>query len=284
MTYDVLNLTFNEPTASDVTLTDDLAKTIHQFQKQRREGLFHLCMIAYGLRRHNLEKSKVKRGGNARDQVYKPIFKKWYEDKRLKEVYGELPNFTLYAMSGRLLQYVRWKVEEKYIAALPSSLGALYECSQILFTQGDSATAVSRQRFKMALKNPIKDGSRNNTVINPTVTRQEIQNYRQDAPTKQVSKSKTAAISTETTITLGVIKIHKDLYKFSKRGTKTGAVSLANVEAFLKELKALVLRHGKKNNIFALESNFDQVKIDYKSAEKPDFGANLLKSKSKSVR
>ena len=284
MTYDVLNLTFNEPTASDVSLTDDLAKTIHQFQKQRREGLYHLCMIAYGLRRHNLEKSKAKRGGNARDQVYKPIFKKWYEDKRLKEVYGEVTNFTLYAMSGRLLNYVRWQVDEKYIAALPSSLGALYECSQILFTQGDSATAVSRQRFKMALTKPIRDGSRNNAVINPTVTRQEIQNYRhQDTPTKQVSKSKTAA-STETTITLGVIKIHKDLYKFSKRGTKTGAVSLANVEAFLKELMALVLRHGKKNNIFALESNFDQVKIDYKSAEKPDFGANLLKSKSKSVR
>ena len=37
MTYDVLNLTFNEPTASEVSLTDDLAKTIHQFQKQRRE-------------------------------------------------------------------------------------------------------------------------------------------------------------------------------------------------------------------------------------------------------
>lgn len=207
MTYDVLNLTFNEPTASEVSLTDDLAKTIHQFQKQRktihqfqkqrREGLFHLCMIAYGLLRHNLEKSKAKRGGNARDQVYKPIFKQWYEDKRLKEVYGEIANFTLYAMSGRLLNYVRWHFDRKYIQALPASLGALYECSQILFTQGDSATAVSRQRFAMALTKPIRDGSRNNAIINPNVSRQEIQNYRQEAPTKQVAKSKSAA-STET--------------------------------------------------------------------------------------
>ena len=197
MTYDVLNLTFNEPTASDVTLTDDLAKTIHQFQKQRREGLFHLCMIAYGLRRHNLDKRQGKRGGNARDQVYKPIFKKWYEDKRMKEVYGELTNFTLYAMSGRLLNYVRWHFDRKYIQVLPASLGPLYECSQILFTQGDSATDESRKRFDMALKKPIRDGSRNNAMINPNVSRQEIQNYRKEAPTKQVSKSKTAAISTE---------------------------------------------------------------------------------------
>ena len=284
MTYDALNLTFTEPTEADVALTDNLAKTIHQFQKQRREGLFHLCMIAYGLRRHNLEKSKSKQGGNARDQVYNATFKNWYEGKQLKEVYGELANFTLYAMSGRLLSYVRWQVDEKFIAALPASLGALYECSQILFTQGDSATDESRKRFERALKEPIRDGSRNNALINPNVTRQEIQNYRQNTSKTKVSNSKSTAKSIDTTITLGVIKVHKDLYKFSKRGTKTGAVSMLDVEAFLKDLNALVLRHGKRKNIFLLESYFDQVKTDYKNAKKPDFGKKLLETKSKSVR
>jgi len=120
------DLTFKRPTKAQVPLTDDLLSVIHQHHRKSREHLFHLCMIAYGLRTHNLIKPKRGTGGNAQGRVYKAAFKQWYEANSLDDVYGTLSNFTLYAMSGRLLEYVRWQIGQKYIAQLPSSMTALY--------------------------------------------------------------------------------------------------------------------------------------------------------------
>ena len=115
-------LTFKEPTAAEVPLNEELAVLIRTHHLKTREHLFHLCMLAYGLRRNNLISNRGKRGGNAQGKELKPEFKLWYETHNLEEIYGKESNFIKYAMSGRLLNYVAWQIGKKYIEQLPSSL------------------------------------------------------------------------------------------------------------------------------------------------------------------
>jgi hypothetical protein len=67
-------------------------------------------------------KSKSGAGGNNQGLVYKPQFVDWYYSNNLEDVYRTIKNFLLYAMAGRLLNYVRWQVGKEYIEC-PSSNG-----------------------------------------------------------------------------------------------------------------------------------------------------------------
>jgi len=275
--YSTKQLTFLEPTKQEVSLTPQLASVIHSLHKQKRESMFHLCMIAYGLRKHNLKVLRSGRGGNARGQGYSTAFNAYYENNKLGEVYGSRENFTMYAMAGRLLTYVRWQLDAKngtnYINNLPASLTALYECSQILFTRGESATNDSRKRFQQALTKPLRDGTRHNALIHPLVTRVAIQQYR-----KKKSSQGMRASSPEYSILLGTIRAHRDLYKFTKRGAKqVGTIDLKDVKGFLRELKTLIAKHSHGHKNFALESNLSEVERSYMDAKSPDYGADIKK-------
>ncbi len=283
MTYSVKSLTFKEPTQDEVALTNSLAATILSFDKKRRDSLFHLCMIAYGLRKHNLIKS-TGRGGNAQGQTYKHAFLGWYEKHNLANVYGTLINFTLYAMSGRLLNYVRWQVDEKYITHLPSSLGALYACSQIIWSQGDSATIKSRKRFDDALKKPIMDGSKNNALIHPQVTRKELDSISQPTNKMVAIKSISAlAVNDPRTIVMGSINVTNELYKFSKRGGKVGGIDLDDVQALEIALNKVVESFNKKKEKFVFISNLEEIKKAYSAHKSPDYSKHILGSKPKKL-
>ena len=73
------HLTFKLPTKQQVALNNNLVEIIQEHHRKSRESLFHLYMIAYGLRTHNFIKSKSGAGGNAKGLVYKPAFSDWYQ-------------------------------------------------------------------------------------------------------------------------------------------------------------------------------------------------------------
>ena len=177
-TYTVdTNLSYRAPPATALPLSGALASTIRSFQKSRRESLHHLCLIAYGLRRSNLVKTKG-RGGNAQGQILSDRFKAWYKAERLSEVYGSESNFTTYAMCGRLLEYTRWQIDRKrgsrFIDALPASLGTMYEISKVLWQQGDKTTPEGRETYQRWLTKPIGDGSPPKVFISQSPTRKEV--------------------------------------------------------------------------------------------------------------
>lgn len=177
MSYSTAILTFKEPTKEELRLTKELSATIHDLHRRGRESLFHLCVIAYGLRKHNLQKLRTAaRGGNAKQERYKPQFTTWYTQARVEEVYGSLSNFTLYAMAGRLLNYVRWQLDEKYIDRMPSTLTALYELSKIISNQGGQVTRQGKDVLLKMLRTTRKDGTGAAHLIHPQVTRSDIQN------------------------------------------------------------------------------------------------------------
>ncbi len=275
-------LTFKEPTAAEVPLNEQLVKIIKTHHQKSREHLFHLCMIAYGLRRHNLISNKGNRGGNAQGKELKPEFKMWYEKHHLDEVYGKEANFTKYAMSGRLLSYVAWQVDKKYIEHLPNSLTALYACSQLLWEQGDTTTDAKRKRFADLLIKKVKDGSGvSTTKINKQSTRVDIENLLPQSASNTTNSKSTEKIKIKFE-GLAEILVNKDIYKFTSNYTKRGHLKIEDVDKLNSAIADLVKKHDAGRKYFTVQSSLPEIKEKYTKAENPDFGKAIKAKAAKS--
>lgn len=274
-------LDFKEPTKQQVALSPKLVGIIKEHSSKSREHLFHLCMIAYGLRKHNFIKKGNGAGGNAQGYSYKPEFEKWYEENDLYEVYGKFPaNFTLYAMVGRLLNYTRWQVGEEYMDRLPKSLTALYELSQIIWTQGDTATDKSRALYKRALNEVVSDGSKNNKLIHPNATRKDINSWRMNNLNIGNNK-KPSERDNQFTIAIATVKVHKDLFSFTKRtGEKRFGPKLEDVKKLITELNHLIEEFDSGKSRFAMESNLEKIEKEYADKVSKDFGEKIQPRKT----
>jgi hypothetical protein len=282
--YDA-KLTFKEPTKTQVALSDELVTVIRQHHQKSREHLFHLCMIAYGLRKHNLVKAKGGAGGNAQGRVFKPEFLDWYQSNNLADVYGSLSNLTLYSMAGRLLHYVCWQIGRQYIDQLPGSMTALYALSQIVWSQGDTATDDSRALFGKALIEPIKDGSKQNAFIHPYVSRKEVDQWRADHITslkgKGKSKSNPHSKSDPCKIVLATVKVHQDLFKFARAtGNKVTGPKISDVEKLTSLLQEVIDKFDGGKSRYALQSHLDEVRSEYESTLNKDYGKQILATKN----
>jgi hypothetical protein len=274
-------LTFKEPTAAQVPLNEQLVRIIKQHHQKSREHLFHLCMIAYGLRRHNLISNRGKRGGNAQGKEFKPQFKTWYEKNKLEEVYGTLSNFTHYAMSGRLLSYVAWQVDPKFIEQLPSSMTGLYACSQILWEQGDATTEKRKDYFYKLLTTRIKDGEGLfTTKINKQSTRKEIEALISKVSITTKSANKPKAKEKDFT-DLGNLQVSNDLFYFTNTGTKRGHLKIEEVEKLHQAIIDLVKKYDKERKYYSFQSQLAEVKQKYKEEESYDFGASIKAAEQK---
>jgi hypothetical protein len=274
-------LTFKEPTAAQVPLNEQLVRIIKQHHQKSREHLFHLCMIAYGLRRHNLISYRGKRGGNAQGKEFKPQFKTWYEKNKLEEVYGTLSNFTHYAMSGRLLSYVAWQVDPKFIEQLPSSMTGLYACSQILWEQGDATTEKRKDYFYKLLTTRIKDGEGLfTTKINKQSTRKEIEALISKVSITTKSANKPKAKEKDFT-DLGNLQVSNDLFYFTNTGTKRGHLKIEEVEKLHQAIIDLVKKYDKERKYYSFQSQLAEVKQKYKEEESYDFGASIKAAEQK---
>jgi hypothetical protein len=275
------SLTFKEPTAAQVPLNEQLVAVIKQHHQKSREHLFHLCMIAYGLRRHNLISNRGRRGGNVQGEELKPQFKAWYKKNNLDEVYGTEKNFLLYAMSGRLLSYIAWKVDRKYIDQLPSSVTGLYACSQILWTQGGTTTQERRDYFYKLLTKRIKDGSGVfTTSINKQSTRKKIEALKNklSSTTKTVGKPTSQA---KDFTDLGNLQVSNDLFYFTTTGTKRGHLKIEEVEKLHQAIIKLVKKYDKGRKYYSFQSQLTEVKQKYKAEQLYDFGASIKEADQK---
>jgi len=269
------SLTFKEPTAAQVPLNEQLVAVIKQHHQKSREHLFHLCMIAYGLRRHNLISNRGRRGGNVQGEELKPQFKAWYKKNNLDEVYGTEKNFLLYAMSGRLLSYIAWKVDRKYIDQLPSSVTGLYACSQILWTQGGTTTQERRDYFYKLLTKRTKDGSGVlTTSINKQSTRKEIEalHIERNQTSKAGGKKQTKI---KEFVDLGSIQVSADLFQFTRPGTKRGHLKLEDVEKLHQEILSLIKNYDKGKRHYSFQSQLTEIKQKYEAEENYDYGASI---------
>lgn len=269
-------LTYREPTAAEVALTSDLAKTIKAFGKTMRESLFHICLIAYGIRRRNLRKiRKGERGGNQQGQKYKEEFTKWYEENDLKSVYGTLSSFTKYAMAGRLLTFTRWQINRHkgfdYIDRLPHHLSALYELQKIIWESGDTATNEGRQRYKDLMIQPIDDGTTDNTWINRGLTAKDVIEKRAELDNEPAPKSLERKIDDPRNIPVLRIKTHEGLYDFNRRGNKrrVKGPDIDEVRRLVDAINQVIGDFGSE--YFSIESNMEHIEEKYEQKKNPNF-------------
>ena len=279
-------LNFKEPTRQQVPLSSDLVQIIKTHHSKSREHLFHLCMIAYGLRKHNFVKRKTGAGGNAQGYAYKPEFTTWYEENNLYEIYGTFPaNFTIYAMVGRLLNYTRWQVGEEYIDRLPKGLTALYELSQIIWSQGDTATDQSRALYKKALDAVVRDGSKQNKLVHPNATRKEINQWRTTGGKTKSTESLPPSKTSQITIPIATIKVHRDLFKFTKAtGEKRYGPKIDDVKNLIVQINDLIAKFDGGKSRFAVDSNIEDLEKKYAESQNPNYGKKILPAKKTTTK
>jgi len=275
-------LTFREPTAAEVELSPELAQTIKAFGKSMRESLFHICVIAYGIRRRNLRKRrKGEWGGNANNQRYKDEFKKWYLENDLQSVYGKETNFTKHAMVGRLLTWVRWQIDpargQQYIDRLPHSLSALYELQSIIWKHGDTATDEGRKTFRDLMVMPIRDGTKDNTWINRSLTVEAIKAKLEELYEDEFFKTRRDDIPPKRNaydprkINILRVKVHEGLYDFNRRGNKrkVKGPDMDEVRGLISAINGLIEDFGSE--YFLLEHNLELIEEKYEKKKNPDF-------------
>ncbi len=230
----------------------------------------------------NLISNRGKRGGNAKGEEYKPVFNSWYEKHHLEEVYGVLGNFTKYGMSGRVLAYVAWKIDKKYIEHLPNSLTALYACSRILWVKGNHTTDARRKLFAELLLKKVKDGNGVSTTrINKQSTRIEIEKFiPQSGSDTSISK-----LTEKTKLKfegLAEVLVNKDIYQFTSNYTKRGHLKLEDVVKLNEAIAALVKKFDAGRQYFSVQTSLPKIKEKYTKAENPDFGKAIKEKAAKS--
>ena len=268
MTYSTAALTFKEPTPAEVKPSSELAKTIHSLNKTRRESFFHLCIIAYGLRKQNLEKNPSKRGRKSeKGESFKPEFKSWYSKEKLDEVYGLLDSgrFSQYAMSGRLLNYIRWNAPNKngetLIQRLPASANKIATIANYWAANGRKNNPSDNARLFNLIGKKEKDGSGVMLyLINPEVTLDEIK----EAIGKRVLPEATKKPKSNQLLLLQLFSDNS--LRFGKTKTTNrrlkSAVQPETVKNLLKEITVLINKYNKTSKHFQIDAS------PWKSVEK----------------
>ena len=244
------------PGGNRIALSKALAQEIRDRFDKVRENRFQLFLLAAGLRKKYL---------NKKTQKYAADFEGWYKSNNMKELFGELPNFTKYASAGDVIDYVDRHTSdpEKYLKRLPVSMGALYEISQILTDKN------GEEDFRLCLQFTAKrkslDAPKSEwrtpypALIRPQTTEAMVRNWRRqwnDPPRPWVKRND------KRTLPLATITVSGELFDFDRKtGDKLGCVDLPAVEELLKKLNG----HFNDKNIlqFKLTDSMDYLTEGY---------------------
>lgn len=246
--------------ANKTELTPELAEDIRQRFDADRENRFELYVLAAGIRKRYIDK---------RTKAYQPHFQAWYEKHKMAECFGSLANFTRYAAAGDVVIHTSQRTSnpEGYLRQLPVSVGALYECSQILNTRktgkDDFIRCLNMYPTRTSLEQSPDDwGNRaGKKVIHSKATEADIRNWRRKWENPPPPKQKR---TDKRTLELATIYVSGELFDFDERkgsmGDKLGNVDMPDVEAFMKKLEALF---ADPSSPFKLTDNLDYLTEGY---------------------
>lgn len=127
----------------------------------------------------------------------------------------------------------------------------------------------------------IKDGSGVlTTKINKHTTRKEIEALK--IADNKTSESKTVSKSKSTKqLDLASIYVSTDLLYFTGSGTKRGHLKIEEVEKLHNAIRDLIKQHDKGKKHYKFQSNFIEVRNQYKVKENHNFGASILAKSNK---
>jgi hypothetical protein len=221
------------PGHNQVSLTDELANEIRERFARDRDNRFRLFLIAAGLRNRYLDK---------KTKSYVKEFDTWYKREKFQDYFGTLANFTKYASAGDVVAYISETYGDetpKFLKQIPTSVGAMYEASQILTYDNDLMNLCLRFTVKRTSVDQPKDQwvSKKPALLNPHATEAQIRTWRRNwlnpPPPRQKRTDKR-------TLLLATVTVSGELFDFNRKtGDKIGCVDLPEVEELLNRLRTL---------------------------------------------
>lgn len=248
---------FTIPGANRVTLSSSLASELKSHKQKSRDHMFELYLLAAGIRDQYL---------NTKNGHYSDDFTKWYQSENLKEVFGELSNFTKYALCGTAISYVATKTEnpKEYLKQLPVSLTALYEVHHIASRHPDTLPVCfyfTPQRKSLTAPKHKWITKNTEALIHPEVAARDLKNWidawenpKQATLVKPKDKYKR-------TVKLLTISVSEDIFGFDEVGNKTGAVDMPELHSLVAQIQTLFSKSNEKQ--FLLETEIDDITEKY---------------------
>jgi hypothetical protein len=248
---------FTIPGSNRVALSPSLASELKLHKQKSRDHMFELYLLAAGIRDQYL---------NPKNGNYSDDFTTWYRHESLKDVFGELPNFTKYAFCGNVISFVALNSEysKDYLNQLPVSLTALYEVHHIA-TRHPEALKVcfhfTPRRKSLSAPKPKWVTKNTEALIHPEVAARDLKNWidawedpKQAALVKPKDKFRR-------TVKLLTVSVSEDIFGFDEVGNKTGTVDLPELHSLLAQLQTMFSKHNEKQ--FLLETEIDAISEKY---------------------
>lgn len=256
MTTDDL-LRYSIPGANSVALSDALAKKIKKHFAGERQNRFQTFLLAAGIRRRYLLK-------NGDKEQYDKAFSDWYRKNEMGKLFGQLPNFTRYALSGEVVAHVATSTTNprRYLDQLPLSMSALYAVSQLLQRDKDMIQAcLNTHPTRKSLTQPRSEWGANgeDPLIHPHVTQSDIEFFMERWFNPRAS-AKSAPIQKKDMVLLARLYVSKDLFRFDeKTGKHLGGIDLPEVQKILASLQGTLTKTAG----LALQEQSEKIKKQY---------------------
>jgi len=268
------NYQYDIPTVDELKLSSGLSKKLKDRLREGQDATWETFLYAAGLRKAYLKNDK-----------WDASFTKWYKDNELHRCFGNLSQFSKCASAGEVINRfgTHFKDEDHIVAALPTSMNALYEIS--LLIKGRSDKEVSKWVYQGG-ENFEDDDEEELGVISPVATGQSIKEFRETLTETSSAKSSVNKSKRKKDFNVAVATIYanKSLFAFNKKGDHSGAVDLATIKDQLKALQRL------DQSQFDVRDNLTKIELKYRAKEeKADpvtkkYGAKEKKSTKKKAR
>lgn len=266
-------LRYSIPGANSVTLNDALAKRIKKHFAGERENRFQVFLLAAGIRKRYLSK-------NGEKEQYDDAFRDWYRKNEMGKLFGQLPNFTRYALSGEVVAHVAKNVNnpQRYLDQLPLSRSALYAVSQLLQRDKDMIdVCLKTHPTRRSLNEARSDWGSNGEgpLIHPHATQSDIENFI-ERWFNPGPAAKSSPVQKKDMVLLARVYVSKDLFRFDERtGKHLGGIDLPDVQEILSSLQGSL----SKTEGIALEEQSEKIKKQYYRTLRRSGPTRKIKSK-----
>lgn len=236
-------------TDNKVILNKELAQRIETLISTIRSSTVELADIASNIRNQYFDEESKRYAG---------AFQAFWKSFSMEKHFGSLANFTKYAKIGDALGKVRAQYE-KYEKRLPTTVGALYEFSQLNDEEMELCLEDTFTRTEVtADRDKWKKGKNPKPLITPTTTEAAIRNWRKNwREPKQPDTDKRR-------LPLAELKLHGSFYDF-KNGANSGLVSIETFDKVIELLKQIKTDLGE--DIIRFDIHEEKLRSGYAKRE-----------------
>lgn len=235
--------------SNTIALDKALAVKIDTLISTIRSSTVELATIASEIRNQNFDIAT-----NRYDQEFQKFWKSYDMEKK----FGSMATFTKYAKIGDALDKVRAQYD-KYEKRLPTTMGALYEFSQLLPEEMELCLQDTYTRTEVtADRDKWKKGKNPKPLITPATTEAAIRNWRKNwrEPKQPVTDKRR--------LPLADIKLHGSFFDF-KNGQHTGEVSIEGFNKIIDILKSIKEDLGE--DVIRFDINEEKLRTGYQKRE-----------------